>query len=142
MFKFTSTFNSSTETVYNAISKMLYLNTKQFNDKVTDKTNLLDMSYEYQTKGDLKVTVKVTETIKNERIVYVTAMETKETYAISFDLVALTESSCTLTYEQKLVTDKKLLTANHSFMKWLYLRRQKKTFKAMCQYLETLCIEK
>ncbi len=132
------TFNASADQVYSAISKMLVLNAAAIDDRYSDCTDISKINYSYGEK--VKVTVKVTEAIENQLIKYHTAMEKRERFDVQFELLPEGESTKML-YTIDIVTDIKKIETNYNFMRIFYLWKQKKAFKKMCAYLQTVIDE-
>lgn len=128
-------FYCTSEQLYNAISNMLIDNAKVYNKKVNSNTALIDVKYE--TEGDMKTSVQVTEAKFCERIVYVTNKTNLETYEVSFDITPNDDEACYLDYSVKIVTEKKRVELNNGLVGMLYKRKQKKAFARMCQFLNS-----
>lgn len=129
------TFNASPEAVYKGISKMLLLNAAAIDEKYSDCTDINKISYTYGE--ETKFTVKVTEAIPYELIKYHTAMENRERYDVTFELVAVDDTTQML-YTIDIVTDIKKIETNYNLVKYLYTFKQRKAFKKMCVYLESI----
>lgn len=132
------TFVASPDKVYNAISKMLILNAAAIDEKYSDCTDISKINYSYGEKQ--KVTVKVTEAILDQSIKYHTAMEKRERYDVTFDLEADGENT-KLLYSIDIVTDIKKIEVNYNVMRYFYTFKQRKAFKKMCQYLQSVIDE-
>lgn len=132
------TFIAKPDAVYEAISKMLLLNAAQFDEKYTDCTDISKIDYSYGEES--KVTVKVTEAIANELIKYHTAMEKRERYDVTYKLIPVGDST-KLQYSIDIVTEVSRLETNYKLMSIFYSFKQKKSFKKMCNYLETVIAE-
>ncbi|WOO87943.1 hypothetical protein RZE82_03165 [Mollicutes bacterium LVI A0039] len=132
------TFIASPDKVYGAISKMLILNAAAIDEKYSDCTDISKINYSYGEKQ--KVTVKVTETVPDQMIKYHTAMEKRERYDVTFELVAV-EGNTKMLYSIDIVTDIKKIETNYNFMRYLYTYKQRKAFKKMCVYLQSVIDE-
>ncbi len=132
------TFTASAEHVYEAIAKMLMLNAQAVDEKYADCTDISQINYSYGEK--VKVQVKVTETIENKLIKYHTAMENRERYDVKFELVPEGEST-KLLYSIDIVTDIKKIETNYNVMRYLYTWKQRKSFKKMCEYIQSVINE-
>lgn len=132
------TFKASPEQVYNAISKMLVLNAAAIDENYSDCADISKIKYTYGT--DAKFTVKVTEVVENQMIKYHTAMEKRERYDVKFDLEPVGDNT-KLLYTIDIVTDIKKIETNYNFMRIFYTWKQKKSFKKMCEYLQTVIDE-
>lgn len=132
------TFIASPEKVYAAISKMLILNAEAVDAKYSDCTDISKINYTY---GDqTKVSVKVTDVVANQMIRYHTAMEKREHFDVQFDLVPEGENT-KLIYTIDIITDIKRIETNYNFMSFFYTWKQKKAFKNMCTYLQSVIDE-
>ncbi len=132
------TFTASTEQVYNAISKMLILNATQIDDRYTDCTDISTIKYTYGEKNP--ITVKVTDVIENQLIKYHTAMAKRERYDVTYELIE--EGDVTkMLYTIDIVTDIRKIETNYNFMRYLYTWKQRKAFKQMCTYLQSVIDE-
>lgn len=132
------TFDATNEKVYEAISKMLVQNAALIDDKYSDCTDISTIKYSYGE--DPKIKVKVTEVIENELIKYHTSMEKRERYDVEFKLVP-NGNQTVLEYLITIDTDIKKIEMNYNFMKYLYTWKQKKSFKKMCVYLDSVISE-
>ncbi len=129
------TFIASPEQVYAAISKMLVLNAAAIDEKYSDCTDISKINYSY---GDqTKVTVRVTEVIENQMIKYHTAMEKRERFDVTYTLEPDGENT-KMVYDINIVTDIKKIETNYNFMQFFYTFKQKKAFKQMCTYLQSV----
>lgn len=132
------TFNTSPDVVYEAISQMLILNASVIDEKYSDCTDISKIKYTYGENP--KFTVKVTDVIKDELIKYHTSMEKRERYDVEFKLVPDGEATKML-YTISIVTDIKKIETNYNVMKYLYTFKQRKAFKKMCIYLQSVIDE-
>lgn len=132
------TFVASPDKVYAAISKMLILNAQAIDENYSDCTDISKINYSY---GDqTKVTVKVTEAIENQMIKYHTAMEKRERFDVKYDLIPVGDST-KMQYSINIITDIKKIETNYNFMRYLYTWKQRKAFKKMCVYLQSVIDE-
>ncbi len=132
------TFNASPEKVYAAISKMLLLNAEAVDDKYSDCTDISKINYTYGEQT--KVSVKVTDVVENQMIKYHTAMEKRERFDVQFDLEPDGENT-KMIYNIDIITDIKRIETNYNFMSFFYTWKQKKAFKNMCTYLQSVIDE-
>ncbi len=131
-------FATTSENLYNAISKMLLLNAQAIDQKYSDCNDISKINYTYGEKN--KINVQVTKANPFEEIVYHTAMENRERYDVQFKLIESVDKT-TLEYDIQIVTDIKKIETNYNFMRIFYSFKQKKAFKQMCVYLQTLINE-
>lgn len=132
------TFIASPEKVYSAISKMLLLNAEAVDEKYSDCTDISKINYTYGEKT--KVSVKVTDVIENQMIKYHTAMEKRERFDVQFNLEPDGENT-KMIYTIDIITDVKRIETNYNFMSIFYTWKQKKAFKNMCTYLQSVIDE-
>lgn len=132
------TFVASPDKVYAAISKMLILNAQAIDEKYSDCTDLSKINYTYGEKT--KVSVKVTDVVENEMIKYHTAMEKRERFDVKYDLIPEGENT-KMQYTIDIITDIKKIETNYNFMRYLYTWKQRKAFKNMCIYLQSVIDE-
>lgn len=132
------TFIASPEQVYAAISKMLILNAAAIDEKYSDCTDISKINYTYGEST--KISVKVTDVVENQMIKYHTAMEKRERYDVRYDLVA-DGANTKMLYNIDIVTDIKRIETNYNFMRYLYTWKQRKSFKKMCAYLQSVIDE-
>ncbi|WOO89762.1 DUF3284 domain-containing protein [Mollicutes bacterium LVI A0078] len=132
------TFIASPEKVYAAISKMLLLNAEAVDEKYSDCTDISKINYTYGEKT--KVSVKVTDVIENQMIKYHTAMEKRERFDVQFNLEPDGENT-KMIYTIDIITDVKRIETNYNFMSIFYTWKQKKAFKNMCTYLQSVIDE-
>lgn len=131
-------FAASPEKVYAAISKMLILNATAIDKQYAECSDISKINYTYGEKS--KISVKVTEVVENQMIKYQTAMEKRERYDVRFDLLPDGENT-KLIYDIDIVTDIKRIETNYNFMRFFYTWKQKKAFKNMCAYLQSVIDE-
>ncbi len=132
------TFVAKPDQVYAAISKMLVLNAAAIDEKYSDCTDISKIKYSY---GDqTKVTVQVTDVIENEMIKYHTAMEKRERYDVTYTLEPDGQNTKML-YDITISTDIKKIETNYNFMRYFYTLKQRKAFKKMCIYLQSVIDE-
>lgn len=129
------TFIASPEQVYAAISKMLVLNAAAIDENYSDCTDISKINYSYGEKT--KVTVKVTEVVENQVIRYHTAMEKRERFDVTYTLEPDGDNT-KMYYTIDIITDIKKIETNYNFMQFFYSFKQKKAFKQMCTYLQSV----
>ncbi len=126
-------FKASNEDVYLAIEQMIIANAKQYDNKLKNIKKVHDVNYTYGKNNQIHV--QVIEADHNQLIKYKTAMQSAETFIVTFELKQEKELTI-LNYLIEIETTSTRQAANYKLMSFLYGLKQKKAFKKMCCHLE------
>lgn len=137
-------FKYSNEVLYRVIGNLVLDNANQYVEEKYTFDNLANVDYSYDSahrNKTLKMFCKVITVEENARVVYSVHKEGLEQYFVTFALFPLEDGGTNMYYAFDLDTESKRLETNHRIMSFMYKRREKQKFEALCSYLNQKCEE-